>query len=79
MALRETALALTYRAQVTPWLVVPPDLQLVINTGADPALKTARVASPRLQVTWGRQAASSRSTIAAWRRIPAGITSSLKS
>lgn len=48
----ETALELTYRAQVTPWLAVQPDVQYVINPGADPALKNAVVAGIRFEVTW---------------------------
>jgi porin len=50
--LRETALELTYRAQVTSWLALQPDLQYVINPGADPALKNALVAGLRFEVTW---------------------------
>jgi len=49
---RETALELTYRAQVTPWLAVQPDVQYVINPGADPALRSALVAGVRFEVAW---------------------------
>ena len=49
---RETALELTYRAQLTPWLAVQPDVQYVINPGADPALKNALVAGLRFEVAW---------------------------
>jgi len=49
---RETALELTYRAQVTPWLAVQPDVQYVINPGADPALKNALVAGLRFEIAW---------------------------
>jgi porin len=49
---REAALELTYRIQVTPWLTVQPDLQYVINPGADPALKNALVAGLRFEVAW---------------------------
>lgn len=48
----ETAVELTYRAQVTPWLAVQPDVQYVINPGADPALKNALVAGLRFEVSW---------------------------
>lgn len=48
----ETAVELTYRAQVTPWLAVQPDVQYVINPGADPALKNALVAGVRFEVSW---------------------------
>jgi porin len=30
---------LTYRAQITPWLVVQPDIQYWINPNVDPTLK----------------------------------------
>jgi len=46
----ETAVELTYRAQVTPWLTVQPDVQYVINPGADPALKDALVVGFRFEV-----------------------------
>lgn len=46
----ETAVELTYRAQVTPWLAVQPDVQYVINPGADPALKNALVIGLRFEV-----------------------------
>jgi len=48
----ETTVELTYRAQVTPWLAVQPDVQYVINPGADPALKDALVAGLRFEVAW---------------------------
>jgi len=48
----ETAVELTYRAQVTPWLAVQPDVQYVINPGADPALKNALVVGLRFEVAW---------------------------
>jgi porin len=48
----ETTVELTYRAQVTPWLAVQPDLQYVINPGADPALKNALVMGLRFEVAW---------------------------
>ena len=49
---RETALELTYRAQVTPWLAVQPDVQYVINPGVDPALKNALVVGLRFELAW---------------------------
>lgn len=49
---RETALELTYRVGLTPWLTVQPDLQYVINPGADPARKDALVAGVRFQTSW---------------------------
>ena len=48
----ETTVELTYRAQVTPWLAVQPDVQYVINPGADPALKNALVVGLRLEAAW---------------------------
>jgi porin len=35
----ETNFELTYRAQITPWLVVQPDIQYWINPNVDPTLK----------------------------------------
>jgi len=49
---RETALEVTYRAQVAPWLALQPDVQFVMNPGADPALKNALVAGVRFEVAW---------------------------
>src|SRR6185369_5099155 len=49
---RETALELTYRVDLTPWLAVQPDLQYVINPGADPTRKDALVVGVRFQATW---------------------------
>ena len=48
----ETAVEVTYRAQVTPWLAVQPDAQYVINPGVDPALKNALVVGLRFEVAW---------------------------
>ncbi|MBL4890081.1 MAG: carbohydrate porin [Candidatus Lindowbacteria bacterium] len=39
----ETTWELTYQAQITPWLYLQPDLQLIQNTGADPANRDATV------------------------------------
>ncbi len=47
----ESAIELTYRAEVLPWLVVQPDLQFVINPGTNPALDDAVVFTVRLEVT----------------------------
>jgi porin len=43
----EIALELTYRAILTPWLSLQPDLQYVINPGGDPALNDALVVGIR--------------------------------
>jgi porin len=48
----ETAIELTYRAQLRPWLAVQPDVQYVINPGTDPARRNAFVAGLRFEVSW---------------------------
>ncbi len=48
----ETAIELSYRAEVTPWLIVQPDIQYVINPGMDPDLDNALVAGIRLELLW---------------------------
>lgn len=45
---RETIWELAYRARVTPWLSVQPDIQYVENPGTDPVVKNATVASVRV-------------------------------
>ncbi len=47
----EVTIELTYRAQLTSWLVLQPDYQLVINPGADLALDHARVFMLRFEVS----------------------------
>lgn len=49
---RETALELTYRVDLAPWLSIQPDLQYVINPGADPARRDALVVGLRFQTSW---------------------------
>ncbi len=46
----ETTLEITYRAQITPWFAVQPDVQFVSNPGADPGLKDAIVTLLRFEV-----------------------------
>jgi porin len=46
----ETAIELTYRAQLLPWLAVQPDLQHIHNPNMDPALRDAWVAGARLEI-----------------------------
>ena len=46
----EVALELTYKAQLTGWLYVQPDLQYVINPGLDPSLDSALLLGMRLGV-----------------------------
>lgn len=40
----------TYRAQVTPWLVVQPNIQHVINPGSDALIKSATVVGVRFEM-----------------------------
>jgi porin len=51
----ETALELTYRAQVTDWLAIQPDFQYIINPGLEPDLDDAVVVSVRFEVAFGRR------------------------
>jgi porin len=46
----ETAFEVTYSDNLTPWLVVQPDIQYIVNPGADPALKNAVLVGTRLTV-----------------------------
>ncbi len=48
----EVALEFSYRARITPWLVLQPDLQYVINPGTDPAIENALVAGVRVDITF---------------------------
>jgi porin len=51
----ETALELTYRARLSDWLVVQPDLQYIVNPGVDPDIDNALVVGMRFEVTFGRE------------------------
>ncbi len=46
----ETAIELTYRAEVLPWLTLQPDIQYILNPGMDPSLDDALVAGVRMEV-----------------------------
>jgi porin len=46
----ETNIEITYRAALTPWLTVQPDVQYVINPGGNPALRNALVTGLRVEV-----------------------------
>jgi len=46
----ETAVELTYRLQLTPFLAIQPDLQWIHNPSGDPTLHDATVAGVRLSV-----------------------------
>ena len=54
---RETNLELTYRAPVTDWLTLQPDIQYVINPGVDPELDNALVFLLRFELTWSQSLA----------------------
>lgn len=46
----ETTIELTYSAQITDWLRLQPDLQYIVNPGANPALDDAWVIGLRFEV-----------------------------
>ena len=46
----ETVLELTYAVQVTPWLLVQPDLQYFVDPGTDRTLRDAVLLGTRVQV-----------------------------
>lgn len=46
----ETAIELTWRAPVTEWLTLQPDLQYIINPGTDPTLDDAFVVALRFEI-----------------------------
>ena len=48
----ETALEITYRARVTPWLAIQPTLQRIVHPGHDPALGNAWVGGARFEVAF---------------------------
>ena len=52
----ETAIELTYRMQALPWLALQPDLQYIVNPGADPALDDAWVVGLRFELSWSNDA-----------------------
>lgn len=47
----EVTLELTYRAQVTDWLAIQPDVQYVINPGTEPDLDDALVVAGRFELS----------------------------
>jgi porin len=49
---RETSIELTYRAPITDWLTLQPDLQYIINPGLDPALDNSLVISLRFELSF---------------------------
>jgi porin len=48
----ELAIELTWRAQITDWLAVQPDMQYVINPGLDPGLDDVFAVGLRAQLSW---------------------------
>lgn len=48
----ETAVELTYRAEVRPWLFIQPDVQYILNPGMDPSLKNAFQIGSRVQIVF---------------------------
>ncbi len=47
---REINVELTWRAQITDWLALQPDVQFIVNPGTDPTLRNALVAGLRFEV-----------------------------
>ncbi len=50
----ETAIELTYRAPVSSWLTLQPDIQYIINPGADPAHDNALAIALRFELSYSR-------------------------
>lgn len=48
----ETALELFYKAQITPWLTLKPDLQYIVNSGGDSSLGDTLVGTLRVEVAF---------------------------
>lgn len=49
---RETNVELTYRAPITDWLTLQPDIQYIINPGVDPGLDNALTVSLRFELSF---------------------------
>lgn len=49
---RETAFELTYRAQLTPFLSLQPDIQYIVNPGTDANIRDALAIGMRIVLTW---------------------------
>jgi len=52
LAINETALEITYRAKVTPWLVIQPTVQRIANPGFEPTLSNAWIAGARFEIAF---------------------------
>ncbi len=48
----ETAIELTYRTNLYPWLTIQPDIQYVINPGMNPGIDDALIAGARLEISF---------------------------
>lgn len=48
----ETAVEITYRAQLTPYLAIQPDMQFIANPGLYPAVKDSWIAGSRLEINF---------------------------
>ncbi|MGR3294041.1 MAG: carbohydrate porin [Candidatus Scalindua sp.] len=48
----ETAVELTYRAKIFPWLTIQPGVQTIFNPGADSSLDNAVVSIMRFQINF---------------------------
>jgi porin len=48
----ETAIELTYRAEIRPWLYLQPDVQYIIHPGMDPSLDNALQVGVRMEVVF---------------------------
>ena len=48
----ETAIELSYLAQITPWLAAQPDIQYVISPDTDPRRRNATVAQLRFELSF---------------------------
>ena len=51
---RETALEITYRAPLAPWLTLQPVIHRIINPGTDPRIKDATVLGVRFEFALGK-------------------------
>lgn len=49
---REVAIELTYRIDLTPWLALQPDVQYIIDPGAEPGLGDALAVGLRIVLSW---------------------------
>ena len=47
----ETSVELTYRAQLSPWLILQPDIQYIIHPSGNPGIPNATVAGARIEVS----------------------------